>query len=516
MHPTWHKILLHLLPCLLVLPLQVEAQKLITYDAGLGRRDKNNPDVWILCHEVKAEHEGMELYADSALLDNKVNSFTAYGNIEIMLSDTTIIYGSELYYDGQTRIADIWDDTVIFIDGATILYTDHLTFDRNANKAYYDSWGHTTNGKDTLDSYVGIYDATRKEVSVYDDVVLRDSASRLVTDTLLYRVNDDATDFRGPTYIYSDTTTLYSERGSYYTQQRYALSTEASFVKTGNRRLLCDTLHYYENQEYGRAIGNVSLFDSVNNVSCYGRYGETDQKSLSSYVTDSAVVVYVQELQAGTSQVYDTIWMHADTIRVNNNADQKIETIEAHHKVKVYRSDVQAMCDSAYYYLPDSIMYLHRNPTMWQHLQQCSADTIILHTGNGGVKQAELNGNCFVIEKVDPEKYNQIKGNNAKVYFEDNEPTYADILGNAEMVYYITEEAGPLKEQQLIGVNVGVGSDMRLYFTHRQPTRVVTYRQPDMYTYPVAQLPEEKKRLEGFVWKEEQRPHTPEEIFEKQ
>lgn len=512
---TWHKFLLLALLCLLVLPLHVEAQRLITYEAGLGRRDKRNPDIWILCREVKAEHEGMVLYADSALLDNKSNNFTAYDNIEIMLTDTTFIYGSELYYDGQTRVVDIWDDTVIFIDGATILYTDHLTFDRNANKAYYDSWGHTTNGADTLDSYIGIYDATQKEVLIYDEVVLRDSASRLETDTLLYRVNDDVADFRSPTYIYSDTTTIYSEKGSYYTQQRYALSTKASFVKTGSRRLTCDTLHYYENQEYGRAIGNVALFDSVNNVSCYGRYCETNQKSFSSYVTDSAVVMYVQEPQAGGPPEYDTVWMHADTIRVINNADQKIKFIEAHHGVKVYRNDVQAMCDSAYYDLPDSVMYLHRNPTMWQNLQQCSADTIILHTSNGGVKRADLNGNCFVIEKVDPEKFNQIKGNNAKVYFEDSDPTYADILGNAEMVYYITEEVGSLKEQQLIGVNVGVGSDMRLYFHRRKPTRVVTYRQPDMYTYPIAQLPGEKKQLEGFEWKEEHRPHNPSEIFNK-
>lgn len=501
--------------CLLVLPLHVEAQRLITYEAGLGRRDKNAPDVWILCREVRAEHEGMVLYADSALLDNKANSFTAYNNIEIMLTDTTFIYGRELYYDGLTRIVDIWDDTVIFIDGETVLYTDHLTFDRNANKAYYDSWGHTTNRSDTLDSYIGIYDATVKEVFIYDEVVLRDSASRLETDTLLYRVKDDAADFRSSTYIYSDTTTIYSERGSYFTQQRYALSTKASFVKTGSRRLTCDTLHYFENQEYARAIGNVALYDSVNDVSCYGRYGETNQKDYYSYVTDSAVVVYVQQKGSENPLEKDTVWMHADTIRVFNNTDQKIEYIEAHHGVKVYRHDVQAMCDSAYYNLPDSVMYLHNSPTMWQNLQQCSADTIIIHTGNDGVRRADLNGHCFVAEKVDPEKFNQIKGNDAKVYFADSEPTYADILGNAEMVYYITEEVGPLKELMLIGVNVGVGSDMRLYFSERQPTRVVTYQQPDMFTYPVSQLPADKEKMEGFEWKEEYRPHCPGEIFIK-
>lgn len=487
-----------------LMPLAAEAQKIITYEAGLGRRDKRDPDTWILCREVRAEHEGMVLYADSALLNTTRNDFTAYYDIEIMLTDTTFIYGNELYYDGNSRVVDIWDDTVVFIDGATVLTTDHLSFDRNANKAFYNTWGHTTNAGDTLDSHIGIYDATRREVLIFDQVVLRDSASRLETDTLLYHVGTEAADFRSPTYIYSDTTTLYSERGSYFSKQRYALSTKESRVRTGSRTLTCDTLHYYENDEYGRAQGNVLLFDSLNNVACSGNYGETNQKARSSFVTDSAMVAYVKD--------NDTLFMHADTIYVANNENDDVEYIRAHDGVRLFRRDVQALCDSAFFAVPDSILFLHRNPTLWQNAQQCTADTIVLHTTDNGVRQADLNGHCFVIERLDPEKYNQIKGNDARVYFADNEPTYADILGNAEMVYYITEET-PGVGTTLIGVNVGVGSDMRIYFKSREPSRVVTYRDPDMHTYPLAKLPADKKQLDGFSWRDDQRPHSKEEIF---
>ncbi len=493
-----------LLPVLL-LPMLAQAQHLIEYRAGLGRRSADLPDTWILAREVRAEHEGMVLYCDSALLNTQRNDFTAFGTIEIVLSDTTFLYGRELYYDGNARQLDIWDDTVLFIDGGTVLYTDHLHYDRIAKRASYRTWGRTIHGIDTMESTIGVYDAGRKEVHVYDRVVLRDSASRLLTDTLHYHVNEHLAFFHSPTRIYSDSSMLYSSNGRYDTQRRYALSTRDSYIRRGGQTLQSDTLHYYENEQYGRALSHVHIRDSANNVSCYGHYGETDQRRRLSFVTDSAMVVYVQE--------QDTLYMHADTIRVQNTEAREVRYIQAYRNTRLYRRDVQTVCDSVHFLVPDSLLYLHGRPVLWQNSQQCSADTIVLHTTGDGVRRADLNGHCFIAERVDAEKYNQVKGADARVYFRDNEPTYADILGNAEMVYYITEEQGPHKQLALIGVNVGVGSDMRLYFSDRKPVKVVTYTNPDMYTYPLSLLPKEKQQLDGFSWQEERRPHSKEEIF---
>ncbi len=494
-----------LLLLVVLLPMMVQAQHLIEYSAGLGRRSADLPNMWILAREVRAEHEGMVLYCDSALLNTQRNDFTAYYDIEIMLSDTTFVYGHELYYDGNTRQLDIWDDTVLFIDGSTILYTDHLHYDRNANRASYDTWGLTIHGKDTMESTVGIYDATKKEVYVYNRVVLRDSACHLHTDTLRYYVNDHVARFSTPTRIYSDSSMLYSSHGSYDTQLRYALSTKDSYIKHGGQSLWCDTLHYYENEQYGRALSRVHIHDSAHNVSCYGRYGETDQRTRMSFVTDSALVVYIQEP--------DTLFMHADTIRVCNTEEREVRYIQAYRCVRLYRSDVQAVCDSVHFLVPDSLLYMHGCPVLWQNKQQCSADTIVMHTTDDGIRQTDLNGHCFIVEQVDSEKYNQVKGADARIYFRDNKPVYADILGNAEMVYYITEEQGVPKRQTLIGVNVGVGSDMRLYFSDRKPVKVVTYTNPDMYTYPLSKLPQEKRQLEGFSWQDDRRPQSWQEIF---
>ena len=58
----------------LLLPSCGFAQKLIEYQAGIGSRDPENSDLWILYNRVRATHEGMVLYADSATLDTVLNN----------------------------------------------------------------------------------------------------------------------------------------------------------------------------------------------------------------------------------------------------------------------------------------------------------------------------------------------------------------------------------------------------------------------------------------------------------
>jgi len=70
-------------------------------------------------------------------------------------------------------------------------------------------------------------------------------------------------------------------------------------------------------------------------------------------------------------------------------------------------------------------------------------------------------------------------------------------------------------EKSLIGVNAGVGSDMRIYFKQRKPSRFVTIGQPDMKMYPPEMLPADEKQLPGFEWKDRIRPQNRDDVFRK-
>lgn len=494
-----------ILLALLSLTTAAGAQKIIEYTSGMGSRDPENSDIWILYRHVRATHEGMILEADSAHYNTRENSFMAFRNVVIQLSDTTFIYGSRLHYDGNTRIVDIWDDTVVFIDGGTQLLANHLTYERNRATAYYTEWGYGSSDDRDLFSRQGQYNSDLKQFYIYGDVELTDSTMRLVTDTLLYNTETSVAHFESPTHIYSDSSTIYSELGDYNTETRYAISYKASHVDNQGRTIDSDTLFYDELSQYGRARGHVVIVDSANELTCTGRYGETSQAAGFSFVTDSAHVLFVDR--------GDSLFLHADTVYVTTDSADQLETVRANYHVKAYRRDAQAMCDSAYYRAFDSTLLLYKSPVLWYEHYQCVADTIELLHDSAGMKQAWLRSSCFALQQVDREKFNQLKGHQGVVYFRDGEPDYADVLGNAQMVFYITEEDSAGRTS-LVGVNAGVGTDMRIYFdTARTPVRVVTFDKPDMQTYPVGQLPEELRRLRDFRWLPLQRPRKPEDVF---
>lgn len=492
------------------------AQKLITYEAGMGTRDMNDPDTWVLYQRVRAEHDGMVLYADSALLNQVVNDLTAFGHIKIVLSDTTFIYGDQIYYNGESRVLDIWDDTVRLIDGKTTLKTDHLSYDRYSSIATYDTWGITVNKDKRMVSDYGYYNSDSKTFYIYQNVTLNDSNMRMETDTLVYNTNTHLAEFWSPTHIYTDSSTMYSESGTYNTEARYAFSSKASEVHNAEKHLYCDTLHYYEETEFGRAIGNVMLIDTVNDIISTSRYAETDQTKRTSFVTDSALVRFVSHNDEDSAQVddkpVDTLYLHADSILVTNDSARQFQTVIAHQHVKIFRGDSQAMCDSVYYSVPDSLLQMFGTPVVWYNHYQATADTIEVYHDSAGAKEAHLLGNSLCVEQIDPDKFNQVQGRKTNVYFKEGEPDYADILGNAEMVYYITDE-DPFGHLMLIGVNVGKGSDMRVYFVDRAADRVVTMGSPDMDTYPLDKLESEKRKLSNFHWYESQRPRKPLDVF---
>lgn len=458
------------------------------------------PDIVRLTGNPVFEHDGAYLYCDSAWLNEVTNNVDCFGRVRIKSSDTLNLYGKFLHYDGNTRIATIRDN-VRLVDKQTTLSTDYMVYDRNTGVANYTSGGKMVNGDNVLTSRRCYYFTNKKEIYFRDDVVMTNPEYKINCDTLKYNTVSRISYFLGPTIIKGKDNYIYCEDGEYDREKSKSRFSINALLVDNNRRLTGDSLYYDDKLKYGKAIKNVIMTDTVEDITVKGNFAEYYKTSGYTYITGKAV--------AELSDKKDTLFIHADTLRATfDTASNETRELFAYTKCKFFRNDLQGACDSLYYNFADSIIYMYRLPILWSDRNQMTADTIKILTGKNTIKQMYLNSLAFIVSRDSTLSYNQIKGRNMVAYFTDNELKYIDVLGNAETVYYVRED-----DKSLMGVNAAQGSRMRLYITDSKIDRIMYLDKPKGSLLPEQNLLPEQKQLKGFLWREVERPLRSEDIF---
>ncbi len=446
------------------------------------------------------EHEGAFLYCDSAHLNNATNSMKAYSRVHIKSSDTLNLYGDSIYYSGQTRIAEVFDN-VKLIDNRTILTTDKLIYDRNTGIAYYLTGGHIVNDQNTLDSKRGYYHTNSKDFFFRDHVVLTNPDYVMNCDTLQYNTQSKISWFRGPTTIKGEDTDIYAENGWYNTVTDIAEFDENARVKNGDQVLTGDSLYYERTNGFGEAFRNIMVIDTVQNMISFGQYARYRKDLGHTLITGKPEALFIED--------QDTLFMHADTLRATFDSAQKTKEIFAFYHVKFFRTDLQGMSDSLIYKFSDSTMRMLRSPVLWTEENQMTSDSIHILTGNEEVKELRLFNNAFIISSDTlGSGYNQIKGRNMKGYFIDNELIKIEVEGNAETIYWVREEDGTLT-----GINKAFASNMSIRLRDRKIKQIIYIEKPTAVLHPEGELSQEELLLKNFIWLDDRRPKKREDIF---
>ena len=152
-----------------------------------------NNDAQVLRGKVEFEHDGAHLYCDSANFFEASNSFEAWGHVRMIQGDTLSLTSDYGYYDGNNKSmeAKIFssDRQVVLRNRATTLYTDTLYFDRIDNMGYYNEGGKLVDKTTTLTSVHGEYHTDTKDAFFTENVKMVDKNSTLLTDTLAYNTS---------------------------------------------------------------------------------------------------------------------------------------------------------------------------------------------------------------------------------------------------------------------------------------------------------------------------------------
>ena len=462
------------------------------------------PDVQILIRSVKLRHDSMYMYCDSALIYEKTNSVEAFGNVRMEQGDTLFIYGDYLYYDGMSQLAMLREN-VRMINRNTVLTTDSLNYDRLYNLGYYFDGGTLTDEENVLTSEWGEYSPATK-ISVFNhDVKLVNPKFVLTSDTLKYSTDTKIATILGPSDIVSDKNHIYSERGIYNTTTEQAELLDRSVLTNEGKKLTGDSIFYDRVLGYGEAFDNVQMNDTINRNMLTGNYCFYNEITGSALATQRAVAI---DYSQG-----DSLFMHGDTLRLityHINTDSMFREMRVYHKVRAYRTDVQAVCDSLVYNSKDSCMTMYTDPILWHGSQQLLGEEIKVYMNDSTIDWAHIINQALAVEQKDSVHYNQVTGKEMKGFFVGGDMRQVDVNGNVLVVFYPIED----KDSTMIGLNYSEGSFLRMLLKERRMEQGAFIGKANGTLYPMDQIPADKYKLPPFVWFDYIRPRNKEDIFE--
>ncbi|MEO8085284.1 MAG: OstA-like protein [Bacteroidota bacterium] len=468
-----------------------------------------------LLGNVSFKHENAVMTCDSAYLYKEANNLEAFGHVRINQGDTTTMTGKHMIYLGDSRLAQMFDD-VEMKDRKMTLNTQRLDYNMETDIAYYTDSAHIVDEDDVLTSRFGYYYSNTRDLFFKQEVLLINPKFRLTCDTLRYNTTSKTAFFMGPTYIRSDENLIYCEKGWYNTDKQTSLFTGNSYLQSKEQTLRGDTVTYDRLLAVGIGLGNVSVYDSTNKVIINGDYAEHHELQDSSFVTGHATLIQIYD--------NDSLFMHGDTLKaVVDSTDHSVDTsgnrkrnLFAYHHVKIFRSDLQGKCDSLVYSYADSSIHLFRDPVLWSGLNQLTADSITIQTSNSKIDKMYLVNSSFIASRadslqqgeIDSLRFNQIRGKNMTGYFADNKLYQILVNGNGQTIYY-----GKNKKDKNFGVNRADCSDLIIRINDNKLQQISLLNEPDGTLYPIKELPTRDLRLKGFVWREDNRPKTREDIY---
>jgi len=472
----------------------------------------HGPDVKVLRGDVQFYHDSASMYCDSAFYNSKENKFRAFGKVHmyrlVEQNDTVHLWGDSLDYDGATRFARIRENVKMVKDSMTML-TDNIDYDMMKNVANYFNGGRTFTGEDTLISKLGYFYPKTNDLVYNKNVVVKNPKYTMYSDTLTHNIKSKISTFFGPTEIIGDSNYLYSERGWYNHKKDECQLTKKSFLISKEHKLSGDTVMFFRNEKYGIGRSRVEITDTIQNIKLkanHARYYEIPEKSL---LTDSALMIYYSKK--------DTMYLHADTIAsINDTLIEKKDTtlyriVKAYGHAKMFRKDIQTMCDSLVYNFYDSIITMMKTPVIWHLENQITANTIKLYTTENTVDMVEMLGNAFVAQQVDSiPRYNQITGKDMVAYLDSNMIQEVEVISKAATIYYTMEDS------IVTGMNAASAEDMDIFFVKGKMKKLWFYKKPQGTLFPLEGLTKRQSFLDGFVWYDSHRPYSPEDIFKWQ
>jgi lipopolysaccharide export system protein LptA len=522
---------------------------------------------------VIEQGDSVRVFADSAQYIALIKSSDLFGKV-VLVNGRQQLFTKKLRYDMANKIAT-YHEGATMTNGKSQLKSRHGYYFVDQKEMYFKGDVITTDPEFTMRTDTMTYNTETQIVRFVAPTLISQRESRIYTESGFYDIENDFAEFdQNPQYEKEGQKGRANKMRYTGTTKEYTLEGDAEILEPDQgRTTTADVIRYNSQTEEMVLRGNAHFQDSIRNIDGteirFNDQNKTFQLTGRGRVSDPPNIIEADSLdfndQLGnglavgnvswqdTSSDYtilsyrmdynknteylnafggfgeqgaggrplmkslvsgDTLYMAADTLTsFKPDSSSDIRLLLAHRDVRIFKSDLQASCDSLSYSSADSIFWMYRldtlrQPIMWSDTSQFSGDTIKMLMKNKKMDRIWLHKNAFVINSEDGVFFNQIKGRNTTAFFRGDELREMLVEGNAQAIYYALDD-----KKAYIGLNETACSEMRLYFGNNQVESIRFYNEPSGKFIPMKKAGNETKKLAGFFWEEKRRPRQIADLF---
>jgi len=315
---------------------------------------------------------------------------------------------------------------------------------------------------------------------------------------IVYNENDETINLTGDAYYRDGEKEVVSDAILYDSGSGSVTTNGLTVINEGDTKLIAEGIEYDDSLDMGHAFGDVIWEDTVQNLKiyCEDMYYRDSGNYVKAFGKD-------RRPRLESIMVDDTLFLVADTLVSTTIVDSigSKDIFVAYENVKIFKHDLQAVCDSLSYDLSDSLFVLFDDPILWSDTTQMTGDTIKLMLKNQQIDSLTISNNGFVINENSDGIFNQMKGNEVSANF--NEGRLVDLVleGNSESIYFLQDD-----NDAYIGMNRSLCNIILVLFTDQKMSDIRFLSNPTSTMTPLANLKAPQMKLEGFRWYIKNRP----------
>ncbi len=303
------------------------------------------------------------------------------------------------------------------------------------------------------------------------NVHARQDTLELLCDKAVYNERDQVIHLNGNICLSRGKDTLIAKDVRYFEISKIAIAEGDVKVYRLNQRMLSDYLEYHYDSDQIRARGNLYLSDFENLVNITADAGEYIPDQKYTYVINNA------HLWRYDSTSTDTMHIYSHQLKYYFG---DVRRAVAKDSVHIFQANLQAVCDSATYFIDDDVIYLESNPQATQDNNNMYGNQMRLILNDRKLEKIIVSGSAQAISLVDSvlKKENRLSGHEIIMFISDRKLEKIYAISNARSLYYLKE-----KEEDR-GINVASADTIKAFLKDNELDSIAVIGGAEGVFYP--------------------------------